>query len=175
MYNTGARVSEVIGLHVGDVVIDGATAAHLHGKGRKERSVPLWRLTALLIRGWKRRLEEAGDHSFLLPSRGGERMARSNVTQRLDLAVSAAAERHPQLERRSISPHTIRHTTAMHLLQSGVDIAVIALWLGHESPATTHMYLEADLSMKERTLNRLQPVGASPGRYRRKTVCPPGG
>lgn len=80
--------------------------------------------------------------------------------------LSAAAERHPQLARRSISLHTIRHTTAMHLLQSGVDITVIALWLGHESPATTHMHLEADLSMKERTLNRLQPVGASPGRYR---------
>jgi site-specific recombinase XerD len=93
-------------------------------------------------------------------------MARSNVTQRLDLAVSAAIERYPQLARRSISPHTIRHTTAMHLLQSGVDITVIALWLGHESPATTHMYLEADLSMKERTLSRLQPIGASPSRYR---------
>ena len=70
MYNTGARVSEVIGLRVGDVVIDGATAAHLHGKGRKERSVPLWRSTALLIRGWKRRLEEAGDDSFLFPKPG---------------------------------------------------------------------------------------------------------
>ena len=93
-------------------------------------------------------------------------MARSNVTQRLELAVSAAAENYPQLAQRSISPHTIRHTTAMHLLQSGVDITVIALWLGHESPATTHMYLEADLSMKERTLNRLQPAGASPSRYR---------
>ena len=93
-------------------------------------------------------------------------MARSNVTQRLELAVSAAAERYPQLARRSISPHTIRHTTAMHLLQSGVDITVIALWLGHESPATTHMYLQADLAMKERTLNRLQPMTASHGRYR---------
>ena len=166
MYNTGARVSEAIGLRVGDVIIDGTTTARLYGKGRKERSMPLWRSTVTLIRGWKRQLEHAGDDNFLFPSRGGERMARSNVTQRLDLAVSAAAERHPQLTRRSISPHTIRHTTAMHLLQSGVDITVIALWLGHESPATTHMYLEADLSMKERTLNRLQPVGASPGRYR---------
>ena len=166
MYNTGARVSEAIGLRVGDVVIDGTTAAHLHGKGRKERSVPLWRSTASLIRGWKRRLKDAGDDNFLFPSRGGERMARSNVTQRLNLAASTAAEHHPQLARRSISPHTIRHTTAMHLLQSGVDITVIALWLGHESPATTHMYLEADLSMKERTLNRLQPIGARPGRYR---------
>jgi site-specific recombinase XerD len=166
MYNTGARVSEVIGLRIGDVVIDGTMAAHLRGKGRKERSVPLWRSTASLIRSWKRRLEGAGDDKFLFASRGQDRMARSNVTQRFDLAVSAAAQRHPQLARRSISPHTIRHTTAMHLLQSGVDITVIALWLGHESPATTHMYLEADLSMKERTLNRLQPIGASRGRYR---------
>ncbi len=166
MYNTGVRVSEVIGLKVGDVVGDGTMAAHLHGKGRKDRSVPLWRSTASLIRGWKRRLESAGDDSILFPSRGGTRMARSNVTQRLNLAVSVAAARHPQLARRSISPHTIRHTTAMHLLQSGVDITVIALWLGHESPSTTHMYLEADLSMKERTLDRLQPIGARPGRYR---------
>lgn len=166
MYNTGARVSEAIGLRIGDVVIDGTMAARLRGKGRKERSMPLWRSTASLIRRWKHRLESAGDDRFLFPSRGGERMTRSNVTQRLDLAVSAAAERHPQLSRRSISPHTIRHTTAMHLLQSGVDITVIALWLGHESPATTHMYLEADLSMKERTLDRLQPIGESPGRYR---------
>jgi site-specific recombinase XerD len=166
MYNTGARVSEVTGLRVGDVVIDGTTAAHLHGKGRKDRSMPLWRSTASLIRGWKRQLEDARDERFLFPSRGGDRMARSNVTQRFNLAVSIAAKRHPQLARRSISPHTIRHTTAMHLLQSGVDITVIALWLGHESPATTHMYLEADLSMKERTLNRLQPIGARPGRYR---------
>lgn len=166
MYNTGARVSEAIGLWVGDVVIDGTMAAHLHGKGRKERSVPLWRSTASLIRGWKRRLEGVGDDRFLFPSRSGERMARSNVTQRLKLAVATAAERQPQLARRSISPHTVRHTTAMHLLQSGVDITVIALWLGHESPATTHMYLQADLSMKERTLNRLQPIGARPGRYR---------
>ena len=166
MYNTGARVSEVIGLRVGNVVIDGTTVAHLQGKGRKERSVPLWRSTASLIRGWKRRLESAADDDFLFPNRGGERMARSNVTQRLDLAVSAAAERYPRLANRSISPHTIRHTTAMHLLQSGVDITVIAIWLCHESPSTTHMYLQADLSMKERTLNRLQPIGASPGRYR---------
>ncbi len=169
MYNTGARVSEVIGLRVGDVVIDDTMAAHLHGKGRKERSVPLWRSTASLVRGWKHRLEGAGDDRFLFPSRGGERMARSSVTQRLNLAVSAAAQHHPQLARLSISPHTVRHTTAMHLLQSGVDITVIALWLGHESPATTHMYLEADLSMRERTLDRLQPIGASLGRYR-----PPG-
>lgn len=166
MYNTGARVSEAIGLRVGEVAVDGSAVAHLHGKGRKDRSVPLWRTTAKLIRNWKRRLDRAGEENFLFPSRGGGCMARSNVTQRLELAVSAAAEHHPQLARRSVSPHTIRHTTAMHLLQSGVDISVIALWLGHESPATTHMYLQADLAMKERTLNRLQPMTASQSRYR---------
>lgn len=166
MYNTGARVSEAIGLHVGDVVGDSSVVAHLHGKGRKDRSVPLWRSTANLIRNWKRRLDRPGEQAPLFPNRSGGHMVRSNVTQRLELAVSAAAKRYPQLMRRSISPHTIRHTTAMHLLQSGVDISVIALWLGHESPATTHMYLQADLAMKERTLNRLTPMTASQGRYR---------
>ncbi|RVE78834.1 tyrosine-type recombinase/integrase [Sinorhizobium meliloti] len=117
-----------------------------------------------MIRNWKRRLAFASEEDVLFPNRSGGRMARSNVTQRFELAVSAAAERYPQLASRSISPHTIRHTTAMHLLQSGVDISVIAMWLGHESSATTHMYLQADLAMKERTLNRLQP--SSQGRYR---------
>jgi len=108
MYNTGARVSEAIGLRVGEVVVDGSAVAHLHGKGRKDRSVPLWRTTANLIRNWKRRLDCAGEENFLFPNRGGGRMARSDVTQRLELAVSAAAERYPQLARRSISPHTNR-------------------------------------------------------------------
>jgi integrase/recombinase XerD len=73
----------------------------------------------------------------------------------------AVARDHPALLKHPVSPHTIRHTTAMHLLQSGVDITVIALWLGHESPSTTHMYIEADLTMKERALSRLQPAGSS--------------
>jgi integrase/recombinase XerD len=102
MYNTGARVSEVIGLRIGDVIINGSAVAHLHGKGRKERSMPLWRSTAGLIRGWKRRLDDVGDEKFLFPNRGGGRMARSNVTQRLELAVSVAAE-HRYLHDRSAS------------------------------------------------------------------------
>lgn len=80
-------------------------------------------------------------------------MTRSNVTKRLAVDVRAAGETMPALLDRAISPHTIRHTTAMHLLQSGIDITVIALWLGHESPATTHMYVEADLA-DEGTLSR---------------------
>src|SRR3546814_6381560 len=84
-------------------------------------------------------------------------MTRSNVTQRLNLAVATAGRKNPGLLDRPVTPHTVRHTTAMHLLQSGVDITVIALWLGHEDTATTHMYVEADLAMKEQALMKLQP------------------
>jgi integrase/recombinase XerD len=93
-------------------------------------------------------------------------MTRSNVAQRLSLAATLAAQDHPRLKTFPVSPHSIRHTTAMHLLQSGVDITVIALWLGHEHPATTHLYVEADLSLKERALEKLQPAGAKYSRYR---------
>ena len=164
MYNTGARVSEAISLRVVDIA-DGSVV-HLQGKGRKERSVPLWRSTATLVRNWKRRLANGADENFLFPSQRGGKLTRSNVAQRLTLAVAAAANRCPQLASRSVSPHCIRHSTAMHLLQSGVDITVIALWLGHESPVTTHMYIEADLSMKERALGKLQPTVANLVRYR---------
>ncbi len=93
-------------------------------------------------------------------------MTRGNVTQRLALAVQAATAVQPQLAKRRVCPHTVRHTTAMHLLQSGVDITVIALWLGHESPITTHHYVQADLAMKERALARLQEPDASLRRFR---------
>jgi integrase/recombinase XerD len=116
------------------------------------------------MRAWKRRMGGTEDSAPLFPNRSGRAMSRSNVTQRLALAVAAAAEQ-PQLLAPSISPHTFRHTTAMHLLQSGVGMAVIALWLGHESPSSTHMYIEADLAMKERAFGRLQPPTKSGTRY----------
>ena len=166
MYNTGARVSEVIGVKVADVVLDAAACVHLHGKGRKERSVPLWRSTVKAIRAWLGLNADLGATSALLPNRGGEAMTRSNVTQRLALAVKTATSTTPSLAKRSISPHTLRHTTAMHLLQSGVDISVIALWLGHESPTTTHQYVEADLAMKEKALGRLQDPETPVRRFR---------
>lgn len=166
MYNTGARVSEVIGLKVADVVLDAAACVHLHGKGRKQRSVPLWRSTVKAIRAWLRCNPDLGPAAALLPNRSGTPMTRSNVTQRLELAVKAAAHTLPGLAERAISPHTIRHTTAMHLLQSGEHISVIALWLGHESPTTTHQYVEADLAMKERALARLQDPETVVRRFR---------
>jgi site-specific recombinase XerD len=167
LYNTGARVSEITGVKVGDVVLDeGAACVHLHGKGRKQRSVPLWRSTVKSIRAWLKLNPQFDVTSPLLPNRDGHAMSRSNVTKRLAVAVRAAAAIHPGLAKRRISPHSVRHTTAMHLLQAGVDISVIALWLGHESPETTHQYVEANLAMKERALARLQEPEAKLRRYR---------
>ena len=167
MYNTGARVSEVIGIKVGDVVLDASAACvHLHGKGRKQRSVPLWHTTVKVLRAWLRANPELMAEAPLLPNRNGREMTRANVTLRLALAVQHAMENQPALAKRKVSPHTIRHTTAMHLLQAGVDISVIALWLGHESPVTTHHYVEADLAMKERALARLHEPSSKILRYR---------
>ena len=166
MYNTGARVSEVIGVKVTDVVLSPAACVHLHGKGRKQRSVPLWRSTVKVLRAWLRLNPDLGPRSAPLPNRDGQPMSRSNVTQRLALAVKTAARTMPSLAGRAISPHTLRHSTAMHLLQSGVDITVIALWLGHESPTTTHQYVEADLAMKQKALSRLQDPNVAPRRFR---------
>ncbi len=167
LYNAGARVSEITGVKVGDVVLnEGAACVHLHGKGRKQRSVPLWRSTVKAVRAWLKPNPQLEATSPLLPNRNGHAMSRSNVTKRLTLAVRAAAVTNPNLTKQRVSPHTIRHTTAMHLLQAGVDISVIALWLGHESPATTHHYIEADLTMKERALSRLHEPEAKIHRYR---------
>ena len=136
LYNTGARVSELISLAVGDVVLGSCAYVHLKGKGRKQRIVPLWRTTASCLRQWLRAYPRPADQP-LFPNRAAGPMTRTGVTDRLQLAVAAAARRCPTLKRR-ISPRTMRHSTAMHLLQAGVDISVIALWLGHESIETTH-------------------------------------
>lgn len=159
LYNSGARVSEMIGIRVADVTLATTSSVRLHGKGRKQRTVPLWKETAAEIRRWLAYADLKAEHP-LVPTRKGLPMTRTNVAERLALAVSEATERCPQLQGRRISPHTLRHTTAMHLLQAGVDLTVIALWLGHESPVTTHGYVEADLAMKERALATIAPPGA---------------
>ena len=137
LYNTGARVSELLDIKVADVTLTNTSSVRLHGKGRKQRTVPLWKETAANIRQW---LKFAGlkPDQQLVPNRSGAAMTRTNVAERLALAIEVATKQCPQLKGRKISPHSLRHTTAMHLLQSGVDITVIALWLGHENPATTH-------------------------------------
>ena len=113
-----------------------------------------------------RRNPTLGGGAALLPNRDGRAMTRAKVNQRLDIAVARATKGHSSLVKRSISPHTIRHTIAMHLLQSGVAFSVIALWLGHESTTTTHRYVEADLAMKDKALARLQQPDTKMRRYR---------
>jgi len=166
LYNTGARVSEIVGVRLADVVLDGAACVHLHGKGRKQRTMPLWRSTVKALRSWLRFNPALLPASALLPNRDGLPMTRNNVAQRLALAVAAATPKVPSLRDRHISPHTIRHTTAMHLLQSGEPIDGIALWLGHESPTTTHQYTEANLAMKEKALARMQDPDTASRRFR---------
>jgi site-specific recombinase XerD len=156
LYNTGARVSELAGLQVQDVSLESRMSVHIRGKGRKNRSVPLWRQTVKMLRSWLRQLDGAAD-SPLLPNARGNPMSRSGISHRLRLAVKRAKSGCSALQSTRISPHTIRHTTAMHLLQSGVDLTVIAMWLGHETTQTTHQYLDADLESKKRALACLKP------------------
>ena len=154
-YNTGARVSEVVAMCVGDLDLGHAASVRVRGKGRKQRATPLWRATTKVLRPWLKRIGQDSE-TPLFPNRYGRTLSRSGVEKRLRIAVAIAEKRCASLRGRRISPHTLRHTTAMHLLQSGVDLTVIALWLGHESPATTHQYVEADLAMKQRALESLQ-------------------
>lgn len=164
-YNTGARVSEILGLRMKDVRLDCDASIRILGKGRKQRDVPLWRNTVMALRQWLRRIEKDSE-APVFPNRMGKPLSPSGVEHRLQLATREASKHCPTLKNRKISPHTLRHTTAMHLLQSGVDITVIALWLGHESPTTTHLYIEADLKMKERALRAIQDPPARRTRYR---------
>lgn len=164
-YNTGARVSEITALRVRDVLLERQTAVLLHGKGRKERVIPLWKNTATELRAWLTRIGGTSD-APVFPNRAGEPISRSGVRDRLDRAVAVAEQHCPSLQGQHISPHTLRHSTAMHLLQSGTDLATIALWLGHSSPTTTHQYLEADLSAKEAVLQHLADPGPAPARFR---------
>jgi integrase len=164
-YNTSARVSEVIALKPSDIDTNRSMSIKITGKGRKQRVVPIWKSTAKQIKSWLKYLKAESD-SPLFPNARGQFMTRSGVENRIKKAVEVAAENNPTLKGRSITPHTFRHTTAMHLLQSGVDITVIALWLGHESTVTTHTYVEADLAMKENALKKKQEPTQQAIRYK---------
>jgi len=168
MYNTGMRVSEAISLRGQDLNTESqGRSLRIRGKGRKERVVPLWKQTVVVLRAWLKRLGPPADGP-LFPNARGRPLSRSGVEDRLAAAVKKAREACPSLRGKVVSPHTIRHTTAMHLLQSGVDLTVIALWLGHESPQTTHQYVEADLKMKEEVLKQVKGVPVEQTRYKPK-------
>ncbi len=165
LYNSGARVSEIIAIRRIDFESTHGQAIHLHGKGRKERVIPLWKRTVRSLKKWLSQIEPEPQQP-LFPNRFGQMLSRSGVESRLRMAVTNAIRSCPSLKSKTISPHVIRHTTAMHLLQAGVDLSVIALWLGHENITTTHQYIEADMKMKEKALAKLQPPSTNFTRYK---------
>jgi integrase/recombinase XerD len=165
LYNTGARVSEIVTMRCSQLTLGASTFLHLHGKGRKERTVPLWPRTARVLQAWFREIGGPPDGLAFPNARGGP-LTRDGARYLLSQAVRIAALRCPTLCGKRVSPHVLRHTTAMHLLQAGVDPSVIALWLGHENVETTHVYVEADLATKERALAKLAPAGQPARRFR---------
>jgi len=165
MYNTGARVSEICSLLQNHVSFGTKSYAQLHGKGRKQRSIPLWPRTTQVLKEWFREIGPR-ENAEAFPNARGEPLTRFAVHLLLRKAVHAAASHCASLKRKRVSPHVVRHGTAMALLQSGVDIAVIALWLGHESIETTNVYVHANLAMKEKALEKVQPIGMPFRRFR---------
>jgi site-specific recombinase XerD len=156
LYNSGMRISEMISLQGKDVIISGNGQSHLRimGKGRKERTVPLWQTTTKCLVSY---MHENGIQSgdYLLSGRNINHLTRSGARYRIDCIVKKASSNCPSLKNKSVTPHVFRHSTAMSLLQSGIDISTIAIWLGHESIETTHQYMVADIKLKEKALEKL--------------------
>jgi site-specific recombinase XerD len=162
---TGLRISELTHLTCDDVRLDAGAHVHCLGKGRKERCTPLDKPTVTVLRDWL--TERAGQPPDpLFPTRRGRWMSRDAVQARLIKYQPIAAQTCPSLATKKLAPHVLRHTTAMALKSAGVDISVIALWLGHEDINSTQIYIHADLEMKERALARTTPPDIPPGRYK---------
>lgn len=151
LYNTGARAQELCDMRVVDLRLEKPTLAMLNGKGNKTRHVPLWRETVEAIKAIAGLADAAKDDPVFKNKQGGK-LTRFGIRYLLRHYVARAAVKMPELKKKKIGPHTIRHTTAMHLLQSGVDITIIKSWLGHVDLNTTHGYIEIDLKMKEEAL-----------------------
>jgi site-specific recombinase XerD len=162
---TGLRLSEITGATREDLVL--GTGAHVRviGKGRKERCTPLAKPTVAVLKAWLRE-PTRGDARLLFPNAQGKRLTVHGVQYMLSKHAANAATACPSLKGKRVTVHLLRHTMALELLQAGVDRAVIALWLGHESVETTQIYLEATLAMKEQALAKTSPPHGTPGRYR---------
>lgn len=163
---TGLRLSELTGLQRQDLVLTGA-GAHIRviGKGRKERCTPLTKQTVTVLKAWLLEPVKA-DAQYIFPNARGGRLSRDGVQYILSRQAERASVASPTLKEKRISPHSLRHTCAMELLQAGVDRAMIALWLGHESVETTQMYLQANLALKEKLLSTTAMPEGKPGCYR---------
>jgi site-specific recombinase XerD len=161
---TGLRVSELIGLRCQDVVLGAGAHVRCQGKGRKERATPLRKETVSVVGAWLRE-RRGSPQDPLFPSTRGGFLSRDAVERLVAKHAAEAHRQNPSFIPKKVSPHVLRHTTAMELLQHGVDRSVIALWLGHEGVETTEMYLHADMRLKEQALLRTTPLGTKPGRY----------
>lgn len=161
---TGLRASELVGLTLGDVVLGSGAHIRCMGKGRKERATPLRRDTAKLIGAWIG--DRRGESDPLFPSIRGERLSRDALEHLVRKHCLTAARTCPSIGTKRVTPHTLRHSTAMDLLHHGVDQAVIALWLGHENVETTQVYIHADMRLKEKALARVAAPATPPGRFR---------
>jgi site-specific recombinase XerD len=161
---TGLRVSELIGLCWQDIALGTGAHVRCQGKGRKERCVPLRQDAITAVRTWQRE-QQCGPQEPVFPNARGESLSRDGVAYLLAKHVTTAQSHCPSLQGKRVSPHILRHSAAMELLHSGVDSAVIALWLGHETMDTTQMYLHASLELKQQALEKTTPVNGRPGRY----------
>lgn len=162
---TGLRVSELTDLQRADVALGAGPHVRCLGKGRKERCTPLTKTTVAVLKTWLREPARRNT-ATLFPSAQGGRLSPDSVADLLAKHVARACHTCPSLRHKRVTPHVLRHTMAMELLQAGVDRAVIALWLGHESVETTQIYLEANLALKEEILAKTTPPDGTPGRYR---------
>jgi site-specific recombinase XerD len=161
---TGLRVSELINLSRGDVMLGAGAHVRCMGKGRKERSTPIRKDSLKVLRDW---LTERGgiEKDPVFVSIRGDRFSRDAVERIVRKHVETAASQCPTLTKKRVTPHVLRHSAAMQLLQNGVDRTVIALWLGHESVETTQMYIHADIELKEKAMARTAPIATLPRRY----------
>ena len=168
LYNTGVRVSELLAIRHSDIQKMG-TSSHMslkiHGKGRKQRVIPLWKTTASYFEKYTETFPPEADGCLFLNKNGGD-FTRSGVRTRINVIVSRACLTAPGLSEKNITPHTFRHSVAMNLLTSGVDISTIAIWLGHTSIETTHKYMAADMELKRKAMEKAGTAGNESYRYR---------
>jgi site-specific recombinase XerD len=162
---TGLRLSEMTGLRTTDVRLGSGAHVHVLGKGRKERCTPLAKQTQAALCSWISS-DLGPEPATLFPSARGGRLSADGVQYLVAKHVATATKICPSLARKRVTPHVLRHTAAMELLQAGVDRSVIAMWLGHESLETTQIYLDADLTLKERVLDKVVPPNVQAKRYR---------
>lgn len=161
---TGLRASELLDMRVADIHLNTGPHVNCLGKGRKHRSTPLNPETVAVLDHWlDERAGSPSDPAF--PGPRGQRLSRNALGQLVTKHASTAAPACPSLAAKNVTPHVFRHTCAMRLLENGVDVTVIAMWLGHESLRSTQTYINSHMALKEQALARLTPPGTTCGRY----------